>query len=59
MSTSSVARLLGLTANGVRELDDELRPARVDGRRVYLREVVERVAAERDHRRDLRSGRIR
>jgi hypothetical protein len=47
MTTAQVAAALGVGVDRVRALDGELRPARVGGRRVYRRSVVEVLAGMR------------
>ena len=50
LSPSAAAKRLGLTTSGVRTLDDQLKPIRIEGStaRVYLEAAVDRVAAKRD-----------
>ena len=50
LSPAAAAKRLGLSTSGVRSLDEQLRPLRIEGStaRVYLEASVERVAAKRD-----------
>lgn len=55
IQSGTVARILGVSATRVRQLDDELTPiVTAEGRRLYDPEVVHAFAARRDYRKATR-----
>lgn len=50
IGTAEAARILRLSVDRTRELDDVLLPERAGGRRIYRLDVVERLARERARR---------